>query len=204
MTVSDVRHDYARALHTTSEGPATDEVAAALSELAARATSELADAGFEADRVRLHNWVDARYVDQVHELLVPVPAGTLDDAAFAQVAASFHALHEERYGWSAPERAVEYLHWRTAGTGLIDARTETGFGDLDPVDAEAARTGSRDAYFEELGGFVETPSYAAERFAAGGRITGPALIDSPTTTIVVFPGQALTADGHGSFLIETA
>jgi N-methylhydantoinase A len=204
MTVSDIRHDYARAVHTTSADPAVGDVAGALAELDARAAADLADAGFRDDRVRLQHWVDARYVDQVHELMVPVPAGVIDAEAIGGVTEAFHALHDERYGWSAPDRPVEYLHWRATGRGVLDVPRERGFAELEPVGADAAQTGSRDAYFEERGGFVDTPSYAADRFGAGARLEGPALIDSATTTIVVFPGQRLTADGRGSFLIETA
>jgi N-methylhydantoinase A len=204
MTVSDVRHDYSRALHTTSADPALAEVGAVIAELDARACAALAEAGFAEDRMQLQHWVDARYVDQVHELMVPVPAGETDAAAFDAIAASFHALHDDRYGWSAPERPVEYLHWRASGTGLIDVAMEPGFDGLGRVDAGAAQTGSRKAWFAELGGFTDTPSYAAERFVRGGTLEGPALIDSATTTIVVFPGQRVIADGRGSVLMEAA
>ena len=103
-----------------------------------------------------------------------------------------------------PERPVEYLHWRATGTGLIEVAAEPGFDGFARVDATAVRTGSRNAYFEELGGFADTPSYAAERLVRGGTLEGPALIDSATTTIVVVPGQRVTADGRGSVLMEAA
>jgi N-methylhydantoinase A len=202
MTVTDVRHDYTAALHATSLDPPLEAVNALLAGLDARARGELARSGFTDGRVRVQRWVDARYVAQVHELMVPVPAGLLDAASVASVAEAFHRLHEERYGWSAPDRAVEYLHWRVAGTGIITAGAERRLDALPPVPAEAARTGSRAAWFDELGDFAETPSYAADRFPPGGHVRGPAVVDSATTTIVVFPGQRLLADGRGTFLLD--
>jgi N-methylhydantoinase A len=202
MTVTDVRHDYARALHATSIDAQLESANALLAELDERARSDLDRSGFRDGRVRLQRWVDSRYVAQVHELMVPVPEGALDEASLLAVAESFHRLHEKRYGWAAPERIVEFLHWRVTGTGLIDTRDELRLDELEPVPAEAACTGSRSAWFDELGGFVETPAYAADRFPRGGELYGPAVVDSETTTIVVFPGQRLLADGLGTFLLE--
>jgi N-methylhydantoinase A len=134
--------------------------------------------------------------------MVPLPEGPLDEASLVAVAESFHRLHEARYGWAARERTVEFLHWRVTGTGLIETREELGLDELEAVPADVARTGSRSAWFDELGGFVETPAFAANRFPRGGELRGPAVVDSETTTIVVFPGQRLLADGLGTFLLE--
>ena len=46
------------------------------------------------------------------------------------------------------------------------------------------------------------PTLRSEEVPAGAEVTGPALIDGATTTVVVCPGQRLLADGRGSFLIE--
>jgi N-methylhydantoinase A len=218
MTVSDVRHDYTRALHTYSAEPALGEIRAAISEMDDEAAAELERAGFEGVRVRLTHYVDVRYVGQVHELTVPmdvryvgqvheltvpIRSSEIDADALAVIGESFHRLHHERYGWSAPERVLEFLHWRTAGTGLIDVPIESRFASLASTSPDQALTGSRNAYFDALGGFVDTPAYAGSRFPAGGELIGPALIDCATTTIVVHPDQRLVGDGRGSFLIET-
>ncbi|HZQ04192.1 MAG TPA: hydantoinase/oxoprolinase family protein [Gaiellaceae bacterium] len=203
MTVSNVRHDYAAAHHATSLDPQREAVNALLGKLERRARVDLVQNGFSAVDVVVQRFVDARYVGQVHELTVPVPPGPLGREELDAIVGAFHRLHEERYGWSAQDRGVEYLHWRVTGTGLIRTPVEPLIDELAPTPADAAATGSRPAWFDELGGFVETATYAADRFAAGGEVHGPALVDGATMTIVVFPGQRLLADGRGSFLLET-
>ena len=203
MTVTDLKYDYARTLHTASPEPAIDRVGRLLGELEAKALDDLEHSGFSGERVQLRRFVDARYRGQVHELVAPVPAGDLDREDFQTIADTFHSLHRERYGWSAEEYPVEYLHWRVTGTGLIERLAELDFRLVSPRSASEAARGTRLAYFEESGGLADVLAFWSNEVPTGAEIFGPALIDGATTTIVVFPGQRLLADGKGSFLIET-
>ena len=203
MTVTDLRYDYSGTLHALSNDPSIERIAAQFGELEARARRDLEASGFSGDAVLLQRFVDARYRGQVHELMAPVPAGALDDRAFRTIAGTFHALHHERYGWSAEDYPVEYLHWRVTGTGLIERPAELDFATVSPRPAGTAIRGTRRAHFEEAGGLVEVPTLWSEEVPAGAEVSGPALIDGATTTVVVCPGQRLLADGKGSFLIET-
>lgn len=204
MTVTDVRHDYAAMVHTSSADPALGEVRAAFAELEQRARDDLAASGFGPETIALERSVDARYEGQVHDLTIAVPPGELDDAALAAVQRAFHAAHAERYTWSIEEHAVEFLHWRVTGVGLMERPATVRLAELEPRPADAARAGSRQAFFAELGGLVETPVYDRARFEDGATLSGPALIDSATTTVVVNPGQTLIADARGSLLIDSA
>lgn len=202
MTVTDVRHDYAGLAHTTSSEPATAQVDELLRDLEARALADLERSGFTGDSVLLQRTVDARYLSQVHQLLVPVPAGLLDEAAFAELEESFHRVHAERYTWSMRGHPVEYVHWRVAGIGRIERPPERRVDEFPGSGAASRPSGSRPAWFAELGGFSETPTFRSGELGAGATVEGPAILDSATTTVVVFPGQRLLADGSGSFLIE--
>jgi N-methylhydantoinase A len=76
---------------------------------------------------------------------------------------------------------------------------ERPFGGEDPARALVARKG---AYFRELGGLVETPVYRGDNLLYGARVEGPAIIQEPTSTIVVFPGSRATVSRWGNYLIE--
>ena len=75
-------------------------------------------------------------------------------------------------------------------------------GGAEPPDA--AFTGTRSAYFTEIGDFTDTPTYAREALLAGNRIAGPALIEEHASTTVLLPGDAMTVDGFGNLVIEVA
>src|SRR5207248_1527804 len=61
------------------------------------------------------------------------------------------------------------------------------------------RLGARKAFFR--GRFVATPVYDGARLGPGQAILGPAIVEEPFTTIVVYPGQRATVDAFGNYTI---
>ena len=60
----------------------------------------------------------------------------------------------------------------------------------------------RKAYFRELGGMTETPVYRGDKLMSGSGIEGPAIIQEPTSTLVVFPNCRASVSRWGNYLIE--
>ncbi len=71
-------------------------------------------------------------------------------------------------------------------------------------DASPARSGSRDAFWPGLGGFVDTPVYEFEGLRPGNRLLGPAIIQASLTTAVIPPGMQFAIDDHGLGILEAA
>jgi N-methylhydantoinase A/acetophenone carboxylase len=69
-------------------------------------------------------------------------------------------------------------------------------------DASAARTGQREAYWPALGAFAEAAVFDEAVLRPGNVIQGPALIESPFTTIVITPDRQYRIDEHGLGFIE--
>jgi N-methylhydantoinase A/acetophenone carboxylase len=76
--------------------------------------------------------------------------------------------------------------------------------DLQPADPSSARTGSRSAYWPELGGRAETDVFAFDSLQPGNTVTGPGIVEMEYSTIVVPPGQQLRIDQHGLGILEDA
>ena len=49
-------------------------------------------------------------------------------------------------------------------------------------------------YFDASLGWKATPIYAGETLGAGARLAGPAIVEEPDTTIVVYPGWSCRLD----------
>ena len=60
----------------------------------------------------------------------------------------------------------------------------------------------RPAYFEEAGGFIETPVYARARLAPGTRLAGAALIEEAESTAVIGPNASVEADPFGNLIMR--
>ena len=59
----------------------------------------------------------------------------------------------------------------------------------------------RDCYFIETGR-VPTAIHRGERLAPGAHIEGPAIIEEPTTTIVVYAGGYADLTAAGNYLLR--
>jgi N-methylhydantoinase A len=57
----------------------------------------------------------------------------------------------------------------------------------------------RDIYWPDLGKRRSTAVYDGERLANGNKITGPAIVETADTTVVVQPGTRLRVDELGNF-----
>jgi N-methylhydantoinase A/oxoprolinase/acetone carboxylase beta subunit len=73
---------------------------------------------------------------------------------------------------------------------------------LADAEPEAARTGTRDAYWRELGGTVATPIYEFDKLEPGNEIVGPAIVEAALTTVVVPPGRRFSLDKHRLGILE--
>jgi N-methylhydantoinase A/oxoprolinase/acetone carboxylase beta subunit len=88
------------------------------------------------------------------------------------------------------------------GIGLVGGdQDRTPLGRAAPAQARLQAKAHRSAYFEEFGGFVETPVYSDTDLVGGVAVVGQALVDAHTTTIVVPPGQDLHSLGPKGFLL---
>jgi N-methylhydantoinase A len=201
MTVTDVRHDYAFALHTKSDAPDLDAVRAGFDRLERQALADLEAGGLPADTLSFERTVDARYVGQAHSLMTALPSRELDAAALAELRERFDAAHQERYTFALPDATVEFLNWRLVATAKRHVDPAATFAALPEEGPAAEPSGSRSALFAPYERFADTPTYAAAELPAGATLTGPAIVDSDTSTIVVPPGDRLVADGRGSFLV---
>jgi N-methylhydantoinase A len=195
MTVTDVRHDHARAWYAQTDGLDVATARRVYAELDAEARARLAESGFQGDDVVVERFVDARYPGQVHELTIPVPDPDADDFADA-IAATFHAEHARRFTYDRPELPVELLHWRLAAAGVhapaaasAPART-----------AWAPDEGMRQVWFER--GFLDARIVVADALGAGDRLEGPAVVQAPTTTILLGPGDVLRVEDEETFLLD--
>jgi len=56
--------------------------------------------------------------------------------------------------------------------------------------------------FVYFGGMVDTPVYKGADLKPGNRISAPAIIEEPTTTILVMPGSKASITKYGNYLIE--
>ena len=174
-------------------------------ELEQRVRDDLGRQGVQYSRVEIHRSLDLRYAMQLAEVSVPVPDGPLDAAQLGAVAERFERKYAELYGEGSGFSAagIQAITFRVRGVGVLPFSPK--LPDLPPAispDPSAARIGARPV---RLGGpeFVDTAIYDYARLRAGHVINGPAVIEVPTTTVVVPAAMTGTVDHLGNLTIRT-
>jgi N-methylhydantoinase A len=179
-------------------------VNARFADLEARGIAQLREDEVDPERARITRSADMRYLGQINEVEVPVPAGALEPPVLEQVIADFHRRYETLYGAGAGfrEARVEIVTYRvrTAAASTKPAlRPAPERGARPPAEACAR---ARSVYWAEVGDFETTPVYWGEKLLPGNLIAGPAVVQVPDTTIVVHPGQTGRLDPYGNVLID--
>jgi N-methylhydantoinase A len=201
MAVTPVRHDYVRLFHCNSnDDRAAEDVAGVFDDLIAEGRAHLEADGFKPEEIRISRYVEGRYPGQVHNLTVPLPEGPISKELLAQLELDFHEEHDRRFTYCMRDQPIECIHWRIAATGSRPAPE----GRLASGAAGAAPTGRRMAYMAAVNEEVETEIYRGDHLAEGDVLTGPAIVEFPTTTVVVNPGDVLTVQADGSSLLTIA
>jgi N-methylhydantoinase A len=201
--ISDVKYNYMAPAPVRLEGAAAAaKLDGLFNGLEARGVADLKKDGFTEDRISILRSLDMRYVGQVHECTVDVDPFALDEAALERLKAAFHARHEELYTYSEPSSVVEVVNVESAMSGRVDKPRRMSIAK--GQGPEHALAGTRAMIFDANGTARETPVYAGEKLGAGDRITGPAVIEEVTTTLVVEPGWTAELTGSGVYLLDYA
>ena len=143
--------------------------------------------------------VEARYAGQIWELEVPLRGETLaTPAELAGLMDDFHTEHERVFAVRDPDNPIECIHWRARLTALLP-RGAHATDDRARATVLAPR-GTRRSWFGDLrASAVDAAIYYGEDLIAGDTITGPAIIEEPTTTLVIYPGAAAEVTHHGHY-----
>ncbi|MBW7836065.1 MAG: hydantoinase/oxoprolinase family protein [Sphingomonadales bacterium] len=148
-------------------------------------------------------FVDIRYVGQTHEVTVPIRSRTkrVTDLNFKKTIQDFHELHEQLYSFKRPTVTVEIMGLRVDIIGVRDTMKYRSqpFASEKPDDALMEK---RRVFFENEG-FIDTNIFDGTRVKPGNLIAGPAVIEEPETTIVIYPGQEAMLDHYQTYVIES-
>ena len=143
-------------------------------------------------------FVEARYRFQVWELEIPVVknkfAGPSDVAALV---AEFHRVHERVFAIQDLGQAVECLNWR--GRLIAKVNQPSLEPAHTPTDTVVTAQRRRQAYF--AGGLLDTAVFLGNQLNVGAVIEGPAIIEEPTSTLVVYPGSNVHVSAGGRYIL---
>jgi N-methylhydantoinase A len=168
--------------------------------LETQALAALERQGLKFADVVIEREIDMRFTAQLAEIATPVPVGTLTERVLADVADSFERRYAELYGEGTGFRdaGIQAITYRVRTTGVFPfSPTLPEVKAADSADASDALVESRDVRLGTLG-YEQTAVYDYRKLLAGYSFEGPAIVEVPTTTVVVPRGTAATVDHLGN------
>ena len=202
MLFSDLRYDYVRTWFKRLEDASFDQIERIYRDLEDQGRAAIAGTSVKPQKVAVKRAADMRYVGQEHAVTVDLPLKVFEQQDRQAIKRYFDAMHELRYGTSAPDERAEIVSLRSTVTGVMRKPPQEKIRRGKSAPDKAAFTGKRAVYVD--GKFRPTPTYARARLLAGNRISGPALVEEHASTTVLLPGDKLEVDVYGNLVIAVA
>jgi N-methylhydantoinase A len=196
--ISDLARSFEVTFRTTDRGFDFSGVNAVLARLEAQAREFIEGPGEGAISSRIEFSVEARYPHQVWELESPVHSERVErEADLDQLRADFHAVHREVFSIADEASGIEFESWHARATCQL----------REPVSPHAelapGKVRLREVYLPGRG-LARVAVWRLESVPLGQVMTGPAIVETATTTVVIDPGASFSRRPSGTLHIVPA
>ena len=195
MLHADVRHDLTQVMIGLLGDTPMGAIVDGFDQLGIQAAAIMDNEGFSPDNITLVHELELHHPGQLWTIRVEVDPSNID---MPTITRAFEAEYQRLYG-----------HVQTNGVIMVASLRVTARGSLGEMEAPAPRSDGGDPtpiqtrrVWHGSHGWVETQVFTGEDLVPGHIVTGPALIEEYTTTVVVRPGDIIRVDQQGDFVIE--
>lgn len=195
MLTMDLVYSYTRTLYQSLEELDTKTIEQMFTEMEAEGIRKARRDGLGNTEIIVYRAFEMSYEGQAHYVEVPFPKeaeGTIKE----HVEASFHALHEVKYGHRLKDIPfIVNLKVKVAGKMKEPSLEEIGKGSGETPE----RKGERKVFFGNES--LMCPIYERANLLSGHSVEGPAIVEEPFHTTLVPFGQTLKVDRFGNLII---
>jgi len=199
MLTMDMGWEYSRSFLASTDKIDLEKLNMLYSEMETEGIESLRRLRVTSENVALTRSADMRYEGQYHEIEVGLPGGKLTQREIEDAAKAFHRKHEELHAFAMPEREAEFLTFHLRVSKPQPEMKLLGVG-TGPQDPSAAFKRRRRCWF--AGKWVDTPVYEGAWLKGGNVIPGPAIIEEPTTAVVIREGFRCSTDQFGYYVVS--
>jgi N-methylhydantoinase A len=176
-----------------------DHLESIYNEMEQAARLSLTKLGVDNADVTIRRSAEMRFSGQGYEFTTDLPDDMFERRDSAQLENAFHAAYRSLFERVPSGRPVESLVWRLAAVGPA-SDVQLRFSSV-AESGESARKGTREAYFSEANGFVDTPVYDRYALPPGFEAPGPAIIEERECTAIVGPDGRFRIDDFHNIIV---
>lgn len=197
MAISDIKHDYVRSFPRALNAETVEDGNRVAQEMIELARQTLLEEEVAEENHRFYISADVRYPGQFNEVETSVPS---TEITVEELTNAFHDRHEALYGYAIRTSPVEVMNIRVHAVGIEKKPTPVDTENAGPVPSTEALLGTRKAWFD--GVQHDAPIYDGLALRHGNVVQGPAIVEQPTTTIVVPGDYVLTCDSRDNYIMH--
>ena len=201
MLNMELGRDFARSVISRRKLLDLERLNGFFADIEGEARQVLGEIGISPRDVVLRRSLEMRYLGQFHEVEVTeVPLGKIAPNDLEELVAAFHHRHRDLFTFDMPERDVEFLNARLKAT----ARQEPlKLGEIARATGKASQAlkRQRPVLWNLATGYEKTPIYDGAKLCAGHIVAGPAVIEEPTTTVVIPASFVCRVDDFRNYIL---
>ena len=197
---SDISRDYGRTFFSIVDQTNAQDVENVFLKLEQDARRMLSKTGIKEKDWHLDRSIDVRYTRQAYELNIAAPKN-IDESSLTDLAHRFHEKHAMTYGHSNQTERVQIVTLRLSAKARLPylkikqkVSPETGI--------EKVKS-TRDVWFDKTGK-LSTMVYERELLSDGTKLTGPAVLESLDSTIIIPPNWEGAMNKEGFILLKNS
>ena len=182
MLATDLRYEVSRTHIGDAGSLEANSVCQIFREMEQEGKARLASA-FDG-QISIKSSADMRYGEQIYEIDVSLDGINFDRKDLMQeISNRFHARHNELFTYSLPDQEAVLVNGRLAVIGELPRLPE------EPKKISDTKVGQSKQRNIFLSGWQDVTVYDLESLSPGATVSGPAIIESATTTIVLRKGD---------------
>ena len=199
IATADFNHDYIQSVVRPISDVSAGDIKTNIAALELQAASDLNAEGIAENRRDMAPALDLRYLGQTTEITVPLtgPVEALTHG-LDEIVGQFHQLHERLYTYSVPDEPVELVNVRLRAVGTVDKPP------LPPAAGTGktpAPTSERPVLLPDAAGARPVPVYRRDQLAPGATLSGPALVEEPSSTTLILADMNVSIDAYENMII---
>ena len=198
MLISDLKHDFVRTCYSPFQEANFPRFRALFAEMEVEGKELLSYERVPLDRIDFSFSFDMRYIQQYHEINIEVTREEMERGDYTGIKKKFDETHDRLYGYCLPDTPCEVMNLRASAIGGVkkpEFRREDVQGKRIPLPLK----GRRPIFLPGIRDFKEVEVYDGARLTFGHKLTGPAVVELESTTVIVPPEYDLACDQFGNY-----
>tara|TARA_B100000959_G_scaffold173894_1_gene182085 strand:+ start:455 stop:2527 length:2073 start_codon:yes stop_codon:yes gene_type:complete len=199
MLMSDLRRDFILTKLNKMNIDSLGSINDTFKKMESKAIANFKKEKLQKNVIEFQRFASLRYLGQDHSVEVLLPNGKYGKKELQKILNSFHDQYEKEFTYKL-DNLVELIQFHLVAIAKIEKpklekRKKTG------KKVKEAIKSKRKVDFDQMGERV-SDIYDFDKLEPNMSFSGPAIVEDPSTTIVIFPGQQCKVDDYANLHIN--